>query len=50
MRRIYARRGADYAPKVLLRARDVGELVVALTQLPPLMEITDVHVRSVRRY
>jgi NADP-dependent 3-hydroxy acid dehydrogenase YdfG len=50
MRRIYARRGSRYDPNKLLRARDVAAVAVALTQLPPIMEITDVHVRSLRRY
>jgi NADP-dependent 3-hydroxy acid dehydrogenase YdfG len=50
MRRIYARRGSTYTPQTLLRARDVAKLAVAVTELPALMEITDIHVRSLRRY
>ena len=50
MRRIYARRGARYTPRALLNVRDIAELAVALTRLPVTMEVTDIHVRSPRRY
>jgi NAD(P)-dependent dehydrogenase (short-subunit alcohol dehydrogenase family) len=50
MRRIYAREGKPYEPGILLSARDVAQVVVALTQLPPRAEITDVHLRSATPY
>jgi NAD(P)-dependent dehydrogenase (short-subunit alcohol dehydrogenase family) len=50
MRRIYAREGRRYRPQMLLAAADVAALVVQLTQLPPRLEVTDVHLRSVMRY
>jgi NAD(P)-dependent dehydrogenase (short-subunit alcohol dehydrogenase family) len=50
MRRIYAREGKSYRPAKLLSAKDVAQLVLTLTQLPPRMEITDVHLRSVMPY
>src|SRR5579862_3832322 len=50
MRRIYARQKQTYAPDLLLRAADVGALVVALSQLPARMEVTDLHLRSVTPY
>jgi NADP-dependent 3-hydroxy acid dehydrogenase YdfG len=50
MRRIYAREGKSYRPKRLLSAKEVAQLVLTITQLPPRMEITDVHLRSVMPY
>lgn len=50
MRRIYAHEGKPYKPAVLLSARDVAQVVLALTQLPPRLEVTDVHLRSVTLY
>jgi NADP-dependent 3-hydroxy acid dehydrogenase YdfG len=50
MRRIYAREGKPYRPATLLSAKDVAQVVLTLTQLPPRMEITDVHLRSVMPY
>jgi NADP-dependent 3-hydroxy acid dehydrogenase YdfG len=46
MRRIYARQGKRYRPQVLLSAADVAQLVLAVTQLPQRVEVTDVHLRS----
>ena len=50
MRRIYAREGKPYKPSILLSAQDVAQLVLALTELPPRVEITDVHLRSLSSY
>ena len=50
MRRIYAHEGRPYRPAKLLRPADIAELVVALTHLPPRMEITDLHLRSASAY
>ncbi len=50
MRRIYAKQGKPYEPQLLMRAQDVASLVVALTQLPHRVEITDVQLRSVTKY
>ena len=50
MRRIYAREGKPYRPARLLSARDVAHLVLALMQLSPRVEITDIHLRSVTSY
>ena len=50
MRRIYAHEGRRYEPGLLLCARDVAQLVLAVTQLPRPVEITDVHLRSVTSY
>lgn len=50
MRRIYAHEGRPYQPRKLLRASDVAQLVLALSRLPPRMEVTDLHVRSVTPY
>jgi NADP-dependent 3-hydroxy acid dehydrogenase YdfG len=50
MRRIYAREGKPYRPARLLSARDVAQLVLALMRLPPRVEITDIHLRSVTSY
>jgi NAD(P)-dependent dehydrogenase (short-subunit alcohol dehydrogenase family) len=50
MRRIYAREGRRYRPQALLSAQDVAALVLQLTQLPPRLEVTDVHLRSLTRY
>jgi NAD(P)-dependent dehydrogenase (short-subunit alcohol dehydrogenase family) len=50
MRRIYAREGKPYNPARLLSPHDVAQVVLALTQLPPRLEITDVHLRSVTLY
>lgn len=50
MRRIYADEGKRYKPKLLLRPKEVAEVVVALTQLPAHVEVTDVHLRSVTPY
>jgi len=50
MRRIYARQGKRYRPQVLLSAADVAQLVLAVTQLPQRVEVTDVHLRSRTSY
>jgi NADP-dependent 3-hydroxy acid dehydrogenase YdfG len=50
MRRIYAREGKRYRPQVLLSPADIAALVLQLTQLPPRLEVTDVHLRSVTPY
>ena len=50
MRRIYAREGKRYRPQMLLSPADVAALVLQLTQLPPRLEVTDVHLRSVTPY
>ena len=50
MRRIYAREGKRYRPQALLSPADVATLVLQLTQLPAALEVTDVHLRSVRPY
>jgi NAD(P)-dependent dehydrogenase (short-subunit alcohol dehydrogenase family) len=50
MRKIYAHRGTPYTPSKLLSASHVASVTVALAALPPSMEITDIHVRSVHRY
>jgi hypothetical protein len=50
MRRIYAREGKPYKPALLLRARDVAQLVLALSRLPPRLEVTDLHLRSLTPY
>jgi NADP-dependent 3-hydroxy acid dehydrogenase YdfG len=50
MRRIYAHEGKRYQPGRLLSARQVAEVILALTQLPGQVEITDVHLRSVTPY
>ncbi len=50
MRRIYASEGKRYRPQVLLSPADVAALVLQLTQLPPRLEVTDVHLRSVSPY
>jgi NAD(P)-dependent dehydrogenase (short-subunit alcohol dehydrogenase family) len=50
MRRIYAREGTPYTPRRLLSAADVGQLVLALLQLPPRIEVTDLHLRSLTPY
>jgi NAD(P)-dependent dehydrogenase (short-subunit alcohol dehydrogenase family) len=50
MRRIYAREGRRYTPRLLLRATDVAQVVLTLTELPAAAEVTEVHVRSARSY
>jgi NADP-dependent 3-hydroxy acid dehydrogenase YdfG len=50
MRRIYADERKPYKPRLLLSAREVAQLVLAITQLPARVEVTDVHVRSVTPY
>jgi NAD(P)-dependent dehydrogenase (short-subunit alcohol dehydrogenase family) len=50
MRRIYAHEGRRYRPQALLAAADVAALVLQLSQLPPRLEVTDVHLRSVTPY
>jgi NADP-dependent 3-hydroxy acid dehydrogenase YdfG len=50
MRRIYAKQGTPYKPEALLSARDVAQVVVALTALPRQVEITDVQLRSLIPY
>ena len=50
MRRIYTREGRRYSPRLLLRARDVARLVVALSELPARVEITNVQLRSLMPY
>jgi NADP-dependent 3-hydroxy acid dehydrogenase YdfG len=50
MQRIYQREGQPYKPALLLSAHDVAQFVLALTQLPARLELTDVHVRAVTRY
>jgi NADP-dependent 3-hydroxy acid dehydrogenase YdfG len=50
MRRIYAHEGRPYRPTLLLHPRDVAEVVVSLIALPQPVEITDVYLRSVKRY
>jgi len=50
MRRIYARHRQAYRPENLLRARDVAKLVVALSELPGRLEVTDVQLRSPTPY
>jgi NADP-dependent 3-hydroxy acid dehydrogenase YdfG len=50
MRRIYAHEGQPYRPGKLLRAADVAQLVLALTRLPPHLELTDLHLRSATPY
>jgi NADP-dependent 3-hydroxy acid dehydrogenase YdfG len=46
LRRIYAKRGKPYQPRKLMSAMDVGRIIVALTELPAGVEITDIHLRS----
>jgi NADP-dependent 3-hydroxy acid dehydrogenase YdfG len=50
MRRICALERKPYQPRLLLSARDLARLVVALARLPAQLEITDLHVRSVTPY
>jgi len=50
MRRIYQREGKPYKPALLLSARDVAQLVLALSRLPPRLEVTDLHLRSLTPY
>ena len=50
MRRIYAKQGQPYTPKALLNPGDVARLVVALTELPVRVEVTDVQLRSLTPY
>jgi hypothetical protein len=50
MRRIYAKHNQAYRPEILLRAGDVAQLVVALSELPGRLEVTDVQLRSVTPY
>jgi NAD(P)-dependent dehydrogenase (short-subunit alcohol dehydrogenase family) len=50
MRRIYAREGKPYRPGLLLSPRDVAQLVLALSHLPPRLEVTDLHLRSLTPY
>ncbi len=50
MRRIYVREGRPYRPQLLLSPAAVAKLVLQLTQLPPRLEVTDVHLRSVTPY
>lgn len=50
MRRIYAHEGRPYRPALLLRPRDVAEVVLSLVTLPRGVEVTDVHLRSVTPY
>ena len=50
MRRIYARNKQAYRPGLLLSAADVAKLVVAVSELPPRLEVTDVQLRSLTPY
>jgi NADP-dependent 3-hydroxy acid dehydrogenase YdfG len=50
MRQIYAREGKRYAPEALMNAADVARVVVALTELPAGVEVTDIHLRSPTPY
>jgi NAD(P)-dependent dehydrogenase (short-subunit alcohol dehydrogenase family) len=50
MRRIYAQEGKRYRPQLLLSPADIAALVLQLTRLPPRLEVTDVHLRSVSPY
>lgn len=50
MRRIYAKQGKRYRPSALMRAEDVARIVIALTELPPGVEVTDLHLRSPTPY
>jgi NADP-dependent 3-hydroxy acid dehydrogenase YdfG len=50
MRRICAREGRKYRPRLLLRPSDVASAVLAVLQMPRSAEITDVHLRSVTSY
>ena len=50
MRRIYAREGKRYSPRLLLRARDVARLVVVLSELSARVEVTNVQLRSLTPY
>ena len=48
--RIYAKQGKRYQPWKLMSARDVAQIVRALTELPSGVEITDLHLRSPTPY
>lgn len=50
MRRIYARQKQAYRPGLLLSAEDVAKLVVAVSELPSRLEVTDVQLRSLTPY
>ena len=50
MRRIYAKQGRSYSPKLLMRPQDVAAVALALTELPGGIEITDLQLRSLTRY
>jgi len=50
MRRIYAHEAKPYRPGKLLSAEDVAQVVLALTRLPPRLELTDLHLRSAVPY
>lgn len=50
MRRIHAQEGKPYRPALLLSPRDVAQLVLALSRLPPRLQITDLHLRSLTPY
>lgn len=50
MRGIYAHERKRYRPGLLLRPRDLAQLLLALTQAGTRLEITDLHVRSPRPY
>jgi len=48
--RIYAHRGQRYRPSALLKPDDLARLVISMANLPNLVELTDVHVRSSTPY
>lgn len=50
MKRIYARHKQAYRPGLLLSAEDVAKLVVAVSELPRRLEVTDVQLRSLTPY
>jgi NADP-dependent 3-hydroxy acid dehydrogenase YdfG len=46
---VHAFEGRTYRPEELLQPRDVAEIVLAALALPDSAEVTDLHVRPMRK-
>jgi NADP-dependent 3-hydroxy acid dehydrogenase YdfG len=46
LRTIYVQESKRYQPRLLMSAKDVAQVVVALAELPAGVEVTDLHLRS----
>ena len=46
---VHAFEGRDYAPELLIAPEDLVTMVLAALELPPSAEVTDLHIRPMKK-